>query len=139
LGPACILGALAPEVALLQGLKAFPHSSRNGGSEAPPFRNLAEKAFKRAGLQASLDNAAGLFYIGLSMSATVRDQIIEQVDRLDDPQRIEVVNFARRLGAPVGTPGQSLLHFAGAIPPWDLEAMAQAIEEGCEKVDPNAW
>ncbi len=73
------------------------------------------------------------------MSATIRDQIIEQVDRLDDPQRLEVLNFVRRLAAPQGTPGQSLLHFAGSISPADLEAMSQAIEEGCEKVDPNGW
>ena len=73
------------------------------------------------------------------MSATIRDQIIEQVDRLDGPRRLQVLNFARRLAAPAGTPGQNLLHFAGSIPRADLEAMSQAIEEGCEKVDPNGW
>ncbi len=81
----------------------------------------------------------GFSRLGLSMSATLRDQIIEQVDRLDDPQRLEVLNFARRLAAPVGTPGQTLLRFAGSIPPADLEVMSQAIEDGCEKVDPNGW
>ena len=73
------------------------------------------------------------------MSQTIREQIIEQVDRLDDPQRRQVLDFARRLTAPAGTPGQHLLHLAGSIPPADLEAMSQAIQEGCEKVDPNAW
>ena len=73
------------------------------------------------------------------MSQRIREQIIEQVDRLDDPQRRQVLDFARRLTTPMGTPGRKLLHFAGSIEATDLAAMAQAIEEGCEKVDPNAW
>ncbi|MGH9376873.1 MAG: hypothetical protein ACRD1J_12035 [Terriglobia bacterium] len=73
------------------------------------------------------------------MSTAIRDQIIKQVDRLDDTQRQQLLDFARRLTAPAGTPGRDLLRFAGAIDPADLEAMSAAIEEGCEKVDPNAW
>jgi hypothetical protein len=73
------------------------------------------------------------------MSQTIREQIIEQVDRLDDPQRRQVLDFARRLTTPAGTHGRNLLHFVGSIDPADLEAMSQAIQEGCEKVDPNAW
>jgi RHH-type transcriptional regulator, rel operon repressor / antitoxin RelB len=34
---------------------------------------------------------------------------------------------------PRGTPGKDLLQFAGTISPDDLEAMKQAIEEGCER------
>lgn len=73
------------------------------------------------------------------MSQTVKDQIIEQVDHLDDPRQQQVLEFARRLSSPAGTHGRDLLRFVGAIDPADLEVMSQAIQEGCEKVDPNAW
>jgi hypothetical protein len=76
---------------------------------------------------------------GFNMSNTVKEQIIEQVDRLDDPQRRLVLGFARQLTAPAGTPGRNLMSFVGSIDPADLEAMAEAIQEGCEKIEPNAW
>ena len=70
------------------------------------------------------------------MSQTVKDQIIEQVDRLDEARRLQVLDFARRLGAPVESLGWNLLCFAGSINPTDLEAMSRAIQESCESVDP---
>jgi hypothetical protein len=73
------------------------------------------------------------------MSETVKDRIIEQVDRLDDPRRRLVLDFATRLASPAGSPGSDLLRFAGSIDSADLAAMSQAILLGCEKVDPNAW
>jgi hypothetical protein len=73
------------------------------------------------------------------MSQTTREQIIEQVDRLDDHRRQQVLEFARRLVTPHGTPGKSLTPFIGSIDQADLDAMAKAIHEGCERIDPNAW
>jgi len=73
------------------------------------------------------------------VSKTVKDEIIEQVDRLDTPHQRKVPDFARRLTEPTGTPGQNLMRFAGSIDPADLAAMSLAIEEGCEEIDPNAW
>jgi hypothetical protein len=73
------------------------------------------------------------------MSTTIRDQIIEQVDRLDDTRQQPVLDFARRLTESEGTPGRDLLRFAGIIDPADIEAMSRAIQEGCEKVDLEAW
>ena len=73
------------------------------------------------------------------MSQTVKEQIVEQVDRLDDPRQRQVLDFARRLTTPTGTQGRNLLRFVGSIDPADLEVMSQAIQEGCEKVDPDAW
>ena len=69
------------------------------------------------------------------MNQTVRDQITEQVDRLDEP-RLQVLDFARRLATPAGTLGRNLLRFARSIDLADLEAMSRAIQEGCESVDP---
>lgn len=73
------------------------------------------------------------------MSTTIRAEIIEQIDRLKEPQKQQVLDFARRLVTPEGTPGQDLLRFAGTIDRADLEEMSRAIQEGCEQVDPNAW
>jgi len=74
-----------------------------------------------------------------NMGTSIRDQIIEQVDRLNEPQQRQLLELARRLAAPEGTPGWKLLRFAGSIDPADLEAMSEAIQEGCERVDPNVW
>lgn len=41
--------------------------------------------------------------------------------------------------APVGVPGASLLRFAGKIPVGELDSMAHAIEQGCERTDSNEW
>jgi len=73
------------------------------------------------------------------VTKTVKDEIIEQVERLDAPRQRKVLDFARGLTAPAGTPGRSLMHFVGAIDTADLHTMSQAIEEGCEKIEPNAW
>jgi hypothetical protein len=61
------------------------------------------------------------------------------VDRLDAPHQRKVLDFARRLTEPAGTQGQSLMRFPGSIDPADLDTMSSAIQEGCEKIDPNAW
>ena len=70
------------------------------------------------------------------MTKTLKDEIIEQVDRLDSPEQLKVLDFARRLNGPAGTPGQNLMRFTGLIDAVDLDAMSHAIQEGCEKIDP---
>jgi len=73
------------------------------------------------------------------MDETVKDEINEQLDKLDTPQQRQILAFARGLVTPAGVSGDKLLQFAGAIPPADLEAISRAILEGCEHVDLNAW
>jgi len=73
------------------------------------------------------------------MTKSVKDEIIEQVDRLDAPHQRRVLDFARRLSEPTGTLGKDLMRFAGCIDPVDLDAMSRSIQEGCEKIEPNAW
>ena len=73
------------------------------------------------------------------MGETVKDEINEQLDKLDIPQQRQVLEFARGLAAPAGVSGDKLLQFAGAIAPADLETISRAILEGCEHVDLNAW
>ncbi len=58
---------------------------------------------------------------------------------MDAPRQQKVLDFARRLTLSAGTPGRELMHFVGSIDAADLEAMSQAIQEGCEKIEPNGW
>jgi hypothetical protein len=73
------------------------------------------------------------------VTKTVKDEIIDQVDRMAAPQQRKVLDYARRLTMPAGTPGRELMRFVGSIDPADLEAMSHAIQEGCEKIEPNGW
>lgn len=66
-------------------------------------------------------------------------ELLQQFRKLDEDQQRKVLKFTRSLTRPQGVPARSLLRFAGSIPKGDLDAMAQAIEEGCERVDPGEW
>jgi hypothetical protein len=71
--------------------------------------------------------------------ASIAETIRECVDRLPNADQHRVLEYAKSLAPLKGVPGRSLLRFAGTIDLADLEIMKQAIEEGCEKVDPNEW
>jgi hypothetical protein len=74
------------------------------------------------------------------MSAVERE-LLQRLSRLGPAQKQQVLEYARGLGEPPrpGTVGEALLRFAGRIPPEDLREMADAIDEGCEQVDPDGW
>ncbi len=67
----------------------------------------------------------------------LKKEIFDQLEKLDVPKQQQVLQFARALAAaePEGVPGKELLRFAGAIERDDLQRIAQAIEEGCERVN----
>jgi hypothetical protein len=75
------------------------------------------------------------------IAQTLESEIREQLDQLPPRQQRQVLEFARSLVATQirGVPGKDLLHFAGSIDAEDLNAMKQAIDEGCEKIDLNEW
>ncbi len=76
------------------------------------------------------------------MSAQLQEQILDQLRRLPENQQEKVLHYAQALvegTKPIGRPGKDLLRFAGSIPAEDIERMAQAIEEGCGRVDLNKW
>jgi hypothetical protein len=75
------------------------------------------------------------------MSSAVITQVVEQLETLPDNLQHQVLVFVQTLRAVVrsGIPGKLLLRFAGAIPLNDLQRMEQAIEAGCEQVDPDEW
>jgi hypothetical protein len=75
----------------------------------------------------------------MKINASIKGEIIEQLDALPYELQRRVLDFARALtlSAPKGVPGKQLLHFAGLIQPDDLQVMAQAIEAACERTDLN--
>ncbi|MBC7911225.1 MAG: hypothetical protein H7Y30_12030 [Pyrinomonadaceae bacterium] len=72
---------------------------------------------------------------------TIEREIISQLSKLPLEKQQQVLHFVRALTSakPLGTAGKDLLRFAGTIETSDLQIMAQAIEEDCEKVNPNEW
>jgi hypothetical protein len=70
---------------------------------------------------------------------TLQRELLDQIDKLPPYQQRRVLEFARSLAKPEGKSGAELLRFGGAIDPVDLDAMASAIEEGCEHVNSDEW
>lgn len=75
------------------------------------------------------------------MASAITQQIIKQLDQLPFELQRRVLDFTQALvlSLPKGVAGKQLLHFAGVIRPDDIQAMSQAIEAGCEKVEMNEW
>jgi len=72
---------------------------------------------------------------------SVVKELLEELSRLETEDQKKVLDFARALACktPTGTPGKALLRHMGSIPPEEVDRMSQAIEEGCEQINPNAW
>jgi hypothetical protein len=79
----------------------------------------------------------------MAQTVSLRERILDQLDRLTTEQQEQVLDFAAHLPSslPPGTPGEVLLARMGTFEfePGDLDEIAQAIEEGCEKIDWNEW
>lgn len=75
------------------------------------------------------------------MNTSIIDRVLEQLKTLPHDLQLRVLEFTRALtlSTPRGVPGEQLLHFAGTIPPDDVQRMREAIEQGCEQVDTNEW
>lgn len=71
----------------------------------------------------------------------LKDELLEKLERLSIEEQQEVLDFTRSLADKklAGIPGRKLLRFAGLIDKESLAEMEKAIEEGCERVDPNEW
>jgi hypothetical protein len=71
------------------------------------------------------------------MDTVILNEIAKKLKTLPDNLQRQVLIFidALQVSSVGGTPGKSLLEFAGTISPDDLSVMGQAIEAGCEQVD----
>lgn len=75
------------------------------------------------------------------MSEASPTEILEEVHRLGSEDRRRVLEYARSLGRlpAKGTSAQTLLAHAGVISESDAFEIAEAIEEGCERIDRDGW
>jgi hypothetical protein len=75
------------------------------------------------------------------MSDFIVTQVSKQLMTLPDHLQQRVFDFVQALKASArpGVSGQSLLRFAGLIPPDDLNEMRLAIEAGCGQVEAHGW
>jgi len=70
----------------------------------------------------------------------LEQEIIERISRLDAEKQKRVLEFVRGLAGPQGISGEDLIARAHQVnfDSADLDAMKQAIEDGCERVEPEA-
>lgn len=75
------------------------------------------------------------------MTDAIKEQIIRRLDGLSDEEQRRALDFVRSLSAttPDGVAGTSLLRFVGVFEPVEARRIAEAIEEGCERVDVGEW
>jgi hypothetical protein len=75
------------------------------------------------------------------MDPSITQEIVERLHELPASQQQLVLEVVRSLAnpKPQGVPAQDLLPLTGAITAEDARQMMDAIEDGCERVDANAW
>lgn len=75
------------------------------------------------------------------IATNLRDELLGALEQLPVDMQRRVVDFADALArsTPRGAPGRNLLQFAGILDEETGRALEEAIEEGCEQVDPRAW
>ncbi|HLF56444.1 MAG TPA: hypothetical protein VI942_06315 [Thermoanaerobaculia bacterium] len=76
------------------------------------------------------------------IDATLKDQLLEEIERLSPEQLARVYQYAQTLAPPPmrrGTTVDELMSLAGSIDDESARQMTAAIEEACERVDPSEW
>jgi hypothetical protein len=71
----------------------------------------------------------------------VKEQILSDLERLSPEMQARAAQLVHGLvsSTPKGVPGRDLLRFAGTIDAGSIREMEEAIEDGCERIDPEAW
>ena len=74
-------------------------------------------------------------------STALKKEIVADLNKLPIDRQQQVRDFVKALivSLPRGTPASELKVFAGTISKKDLDAMANAVKEGCEQVFPSEW
>ena len=75
------------------------------------------------------------------MDLSITQEILARLHELPASQQQLVLEVVRSLAShkPQGVPAKDLLPLTGTITAEDAREMTNAIEEGCERVDANAW
>lgn len=73
--------------------------------------------------------------------AALKDELLKHLEHMPPELQRQVLELSRAMArsASRGIPGKQLLRFSGTLSPDDARAMAELIEEGCERVDPDEW
>ena len=69
----------------------------------------------------------------------IKEQILNDLDQLSPEQQKRAADLVHGLVSPKGTSGRDLLRFAGTLDDESARQMREAIEQGCERVDLDAW
>ncbi len=73
----------------------------------------------------------------------VRERILEDLDQLPPALQRRALELVHELkeksGLPRGASRDALHQLAGTLDSESAREMREAIEEGCERVDPDAW
>jgi hypothetical protein len=72
---------------------------------------------------------------------SIERELVDEFSKLSTEQKKRLLNYARSLSgvSTTGVAGKTLLKFQSTIPPLELELISKAIEEDCEKINPNEW
>ena len=75
------------------------------------------------------------------VEVTVKEQVLNDLEQLSPEMQARAAWLVHALveAGPRGIPGRDLLGFAGAIDAVSIREMEEAIEDGCERIDPEAW
>ena len=74
------------------------------------------------------------------MSPKLQEELLQRMARLPEEEQERVLAFVKGLTpAAGGISGKELLKFSGTISHTDLEMIARAIEDACERVDRSEW
>ena len=70
------------------------------------------------------------------VEAAIKEQILNDLEQLSPDMQVRA---AQLVHGPRGVPGRNPLRFAGAIDTESVREMEEAIEDGCERIDPEEW
>jgi hypothetical protein len=78
---------------------------------------------------------------GTMVKLAIEQELRDSLSQLAPEQQNQVLAYARSLvaGSRQGAPGSALLRFAGVMSREDAAALARAIEQDCEGIDPHGW
>jgi hypothetical protein len=72
---------------------------------------------------------------------TVKERILRDLDQLSPELQHKAVRLVHQLVAPLpkGASIEDLMSLAGTLDDTSAREMIEAIEEGCERIDPRDW
>ena len=72
---------------------------------------------------------------------TVKERILQDLDRLSPELQHKAVQLVHQLVSPLpkGASIEDLMSLAGTLDDESAREMIAAIEEGCERIDPQDW